>query len=102
MKRSDFNKVIQKLGQKFELAEDGTDHIDYEIYTNGQLITTVRSSNSPKDYQDQFIARNLHISRTELNLYKRCTFSNDQLIKKIKEKGYWPKINEKKEVAPKK
>lgn len=91
MKRSDFKKVIRKLSRKFQVVEDGTDHIDYEVYEeNGKLITTVRSSHSPKDYQDQYIASNLHISKSDLSLYKNCTLSNEKLIEKIKEKGYWP------------
>lgn len=90
MKRPDFNKVITKLKLKFTLKEEGTDHIDYDVYFEDVLITTVRSSHSPKDYQDQYIARNLHISKTDLVNYVACTFSNDKLIEKIKVKGYWP------------
>lgn len=93
MKSSDFKKVINKLKEKFEIKEVGTDHIDYDVYMNGVWITTVRSSMSPKDYQDQFIARNLHISKTNLREFSSCTFTNDHLIAKIKEKGYWLKGN---------
>ncbi|MDP3988360.1 MAG: hypothetical protein Q8P80_04425 [Candidatus Levybacteria bacterium] len=91
MKRSDFNKVINKLSEKFDVKEDGSDHIDYDIYLRNKLITTVRSSHSPKDFQDQLIARNLHISRTDLGKFVECSFSNKDLIAKIKQKGYWPR-----------
>ncbi len=90
MKRNDFKKVIAKLKKEFVLVEVGTDHIAYDIYKNNILITTVKSSHSPKDYQDNLIAKNLHISKTHLDSYAQCHFSNEELIQSIKHKGYWP------------
>lgn len=91
MKSSDFQKVIRKLKKEFDLVDDSTDHCSYEVWKNGKLIIPkVKNSNSPKDYQDDFIAHNLHISRSQLNLYKSCTFTNLQLIQKIKDKHHWP------------
>lgn len=90
MKRSDFSKIVKKLKENFILKEDGSDHIDYDIYLGDVLITHIRTSHSPKDYQDQFIARNLHISRTDLNKFIRCTLSNDDWVKIMKQKSKWP------------
>lgn len=91
MKNKDFSKIVKKLKRKFVLIEDSTDHISYEIYYENILITLIKTSHSPKDYQDQFIAQNLHISKTELKNYVACNFSNLDLINKIEQKGYWPK-----------
>lgn len=91
MKSSDFKKVIKKLKLSFDLVDDSTDHFSYEIWKNGKLIIPkVKNSHSPKDYQDNLIAHNLHISKSQLNLYRDCTFSNTQLIQKIKDKNMWP------------
>lgn len=91
MKSSDFKRVITKLKRRFELKDDSGDHISYEIWDNNVYITRVKNSHSSSDFIDNLIAKNLHISRTKLREYKDCTFSNEKLIEKIKEKGYWPR-----------
>lgn len=91
MKSSDFNKVITKLKQRFELKDDSGDHISYEIWKSNVYIARIKNSRSSNDFIDNLIAKNLHISRTKLREYKDCAFSNEQLIQKIKDKGYWPK-----------
>ena len=91
MKARNFKKLVQKLKEKFELKDDSTDHISFEIWMSGVLITRIKTSHSPKDYQDRLIAKNLHVSLTDLNRYVDCIVSNEDLIKKIKEKGYWSK-----------
>jgi len=90
VKAHDFKKVIKKLKLEFDLQQDNTDHESYDIYKNGKYITMIKNSFSTYDYQDQLIARNLHISRTQLRNYKECTFSNEQLKTTMKAKSIWP------------
>lgn len=75
---------------EFDLIEDSTDHQSYEVWKDGKFIFKIKNSNSPKDWQNILMAKDMHISKTQLLQYKDCTFSNDQLKQKIKDKGYWP------------
>lgn len=91
MRRKDFKKVVVKLKRKFELIEDPQiDHLIYDIRIKGIYITKIKNSNSPKDYQDQLMAGDLHISRTQLQQFIDCTFSNDDLINQFKKRQIWP------------
>jgi hypothetical protein len=89
VKRKDFKKIIAKLKRKFQLIEDSTDHYSYEIYYNQNLITYIKSSHTLKDSHDVLIARNLHISKTQLKRYIACSFTNENLIEKMKERRIW-------------
>lgn len=90
MKASDFRKIINKLSDKFELKNDSTDHLSYEVWLNNIYITKVKNSYSSKNYIDTLIAQNLHISTTKLREYKACNFKNEDLIQKMKDKNRWP------------
>lgn len=81
---------MNKLAKKFDLVKDETDHLMYDICLKGIFITKIRNSNAPKDYQDQLMANDLHISRTQLQKFVECTFSNDDLIYTLKKKSAWP------------
>lgn len=90
MRQSDFTTLVRKLGTRFKMIEEGTDHIVYAVWFKGKLITRVKNSHSPKDYQDNLIAKNLHISRTSLREFVACTYTNDQVVTQMKRKNYWP------------
>ncbi len=90
MKPSTFRKVVKKLDKKFDLVEDGTDHIAYEIWHKGVYITRVKNSHSSNDQIDNYIAKNLHISTSHLREFIACSFTNDKIIEEMKKKCYWP------------
>lgn len=90
MTSANFKKVINKLRKKFQLIEDGTDHIAFEIWYSGKFITRVKNSHSSNDFIDNYIAKNLHISRRHLREFTSCTFTNDKVIDEMKKKNYWP------------
>lgn len=90
MKRREANAIIKKLSQRFSLKlKSGKDHDKYNVYNQNKLITLVRFSHTLKDYHDNLIASNLFLSTTQLYDYIDCSFSNQNLIETLKNKGRW-------------
>ncbi len=91
MKPKDFKKIIEKLHKGgFDTDENMGSHQNYGLYKNGVLILWFKRSHSLKDYQKILIARNLHMSETDLNQFIKCSLSVDGYIDVLKKKSIWP------------
>lgn len=78
MKVRDFNKIITKLQQNFIVRAENNDHLNFDICdNNGKLVLWLKRSHSLKDEHDKLIAKNLHISLSELREFIRCNLSAD-------------------------
>ena len=85
MKPKDFKKIISKLKKSFEVLEEIEDHFFYYISYNGKhIMRTKRSHAGIKPGDVYLIAKQLYLSKSELNRYRKCDLTNEQYILQLK------------------
>lgn len=88
MRIHDFNQIITKLKEVFTVEEDTNDHYFYHIfYRNKYILKTKRSHSGIKDKDIPLIAKQLGLSITRLNDYKRCDLSNNEYLQILRQRG---------------
>lgn len=88
MKKKQFNKIIKKLQQKFELKEDINDHFNYDILYNDKIVRWIKRSHSVKDSHDKYIADNLDVNLHQLRDFISCTLSCEEYMQLLVQKGH--------------